>query len=260
MNNDAGIQVLITSKNCAEYLSDCFASIEVAMTGYKWMMIFCDDVSADNTEEIINTYKNTTTADQIVYVKYETPSASIGAAKNRTCLLSLDYKIDYPVICFMDADDRMGEERISGLLPHLSEDQPLVFGDYIVEHLVNGSWKIRKDEKPNENGNKFSGVVETYMREKHLTFGHWCTLIHSNLIPNNGIFYREDIKNYDEMLTWWELKYAKNITITPVPGFITHYYKIGRSGSCSDSLKEEKNEILTVLYDKKTAIYPVPTS
>ena len=94
MNNDTGIQVLITSHNCAGYLNDCFTSIEAAFAGYKWMMIFCDDVSTDNTEEIINNYRTTTTADSIVYQKYDTRSASIGAAKNRGCLLSLNYKND----------------------------------------------------------------------------------------------------------------------------------------------------------------------
>jgi len=245
MDSSVGIQVLITSKNCAEYLNDCFTSIETAMVGYKWMMIFCDDVSTDNTEAIINNYKTTTTADQIVYVKYETPSISIGAAKNRTCLLSLNYKTEYPVLCFMDADDKMGEERISGLLPHLSETNQIVFGDYMLQRYINGSWQDRF-------------TVTTFMREEHLTFGHWCTLIHSNLIPNNGIFYREDIKNYDEMLTWWELKYSKNVNFVAVPGFITHYYKAGRSGSCADTFHAENRDILDKLFDLKMAIHTIP--
>ena len=248
MENTVGIQVLITSKNCAEYLDECFASIETAMVGYKWMMIFCDDVSTDNTEAIINTYKTTTTADQIVYVKYDTPSVSIGTAKNRTCLLSLNYKIEYPVLCFMDADDKMGEKRISGLLPHLSETNQIVFGDYVLERYIHGSWQAEC-------------VVTTSiapLREKHLTFGHWCTLIHSNLIPDNGIFYREDIETYDEMLTWWELKYSKNVNIVAVPGFITHYYKMNRSNSCSTSLSKSSEDVLTDLFDLKMAIHPIP--
>lgn len=245
MDSSVGIQVLITSKNCAEYLNECFASIEVAMVGYKWMMIFCDDVSTDSTEEIINTYKTTTTADQIIYVKYETQSANIGAAKNRPCLLSLNYKTEYPVICFMDADDRMGEKRISGLLPHLSEKQPFVFGDYIFERYINGLWQTEL-------------VVTTFMREKHLNFGPWCTLIHSNLIPQNGVFFREDIKKFEEMLTWWELKYSKSVEIIGVPGFITHYYKSDRAGSCSESFKREDPNILKDLFDLKMAIHTIP--
>ena len=245
MENTVGIQVLITSKNCAEYLDECFTSIEAAMVGYKWMMIFCDDVSTDDTEAIINAYKTTTTANQIIYVKYDTPSTSIGAAKNRACLLSLNYKIEYPVLCFMDADDKMGEKRISGLLPHLSEKQPFVFGDYIVERYIDGLWQTE-------------WIVTTSMREKHLTFGHWCTLIHSNLIPDNGIFYREDIETYDEMLTWWELKYSKNVNFVAIPGFITHYYKADRSGSCTDTLQNKKDDILSKLFDLKMAIHPIP--
>ena len=88
MEANTGIQVLISSYNCEQYLNDCFASIETAFNGYKWMMIFCDDASTDDTEEIINNYKTTTSADSIVYQKYDTRSASIGVAKNRGCLLS----------------------------------------------------------------------------------------------------------------------------------------------------------------------------
>jgi len=214
-------------------------------------MIFCDDASTDDTEEIINNYKTTTSADSIVYQKYDTRSASIGVAKNRGCLLSLNYKNDYPVICFMDADDLMGEQRISGLLPHVSEEQPLVFGDYVIEEYKDGSWVPLV-------GDTFQGIVTTSMRETHLTFGYWCTLMHSNLIPADGIFFREDIQNYDDFLTWWELKYAKNVNITPVPGFITHYYKSKRFDSVQDRFQESNAEILRQLFNLKSAIHPIP--
>ena len=258
MNNDTGIQVLITSHNCAGYLNDCFASIETAFTGYKWMMIFCDDVSTDNTEEIINNYKATTTADSIVYQKYDTRSTSIGAAKNRGCLLSLNYKNEYPVICFMDADDLMGEQRISGLLPHLSEEQPVVFGDYVIQEYKNNSWTPLVETQPNSDGNVFQGTVTTSMREEHLTFGYWCTLVHSNLIPADGVFWREDIQNYDDFLTWWELKYAKNVNIVAVPGFVTHYYKLQRPNSVQHRFEESNAQILNQLFNLKSAIHPIP--
>ena len=77
MESSTGIQVLITSHNCASYLNDCFNSIETALAGYKWMMVFCDDVSTDDTEQIINNYKTTTSADSVVYQKYNTRSVSI---------------------------------------------------------------------------------------------------------------------------------------------------------------------------------------
>jgi glycosyltransferase involved in cell wall biosynthesis len=258
MDSSSGIQVLITSKNCAPYLSDCFASIEAAMSGYKWMLIFCDDVSTDNTEEIINSYKLTTTADQVVYQKYTTPASSIGEAKNRCCLLALDHKNDYPVICFMDADDLMGQERISGLLPHLSDTQQIVFGDYMIQRYKDGSWVAIEETRPNSEGEVFKGVVTTSMREDNLTFGYWCTLVHSDLLPNDGVFFREDIQNYDDFLTWWQLKYEQNVNFVPVPGFITHYYKINREGSVGDEFKAQQKEILDQLFTLKSGIHPIP--
>jgi len=259
MEANSGIQVLITSYNCEEYLEACFNSIEAALSGYKWMMVFCDDASTDNTEAIVNTYKTTTSADNVVYQKFEKASV-IGKAKNRSCLLSRAYKVDYPVICFMDTDDTMGAQRISGLLPELSEDKPLVFGDYIMQVLKDGEWVTAPNGEAgmSKPGDGFNGTVTTGMREEHLNFGPWCTLIHSNLIPDDGVFFREDIKNYDDNLTWWELKYSKGVTFTPVTGFITHYYKYKRPDSLLVNLSSEDAEIMTQLWTLKTDIRPIP--
>jgi glycosyltransferase involved in cell wall biosynthesis len=252
MHESTGIQVLISSYNSAEYLNDCFASIESAMAGYNWMMIFCDDASADNTKEIIDAYKLTTTASQVVYQKYQ-KSLVVGQAKNRACFLSLDYKNDFPVICFMDSDDVMGAERISGLLPHLSEDQPFVYGDFKVLRNQNGEWVDLKLKG-------FNGLAEAETRLEHLNFGPWSTLIHSNLIPEDGVFFRQDIENYDDILTWWQMKYEQNVNITAVSGFITNYHKYRRTGSLSGRLKEEDPVILKELFKLKWAIHPVPNT
>lgn len=259
MDAGTGIQVLISSHDCENYLNDCFDSIETAFDGYKWMMIFCDDASTDNTEAAVNTYKTTTSADNVIYQKFDKASI-IGKAKNRACLISKTYKDDYPVICLMDSDDTMGAQRISGLLPELSEDKPLVFGDYIMQVLKDGEWVTASngEDGMSKSGDGFDGNVTTEMRTEHLTFGPWCTLIHSNLIPDDGIFFREDIKNYDDNLTWWELKHSKGVTFTPVTGFVTHYYKYKRPNSLLNNLADEDDEIMNRLWTLKTAIHPIP--
>lgn len=257
MDNSTGIQVLITSKNCAEYLNSCLSSIEVALNGYKWMLIFCDDAGTDNTEEIINNFKLVTSADLVLYQKFSEASSTIGEAKNRTCLLSLNYKNDYPVLCFMDADDEMGPERISGLLPHVSQSQPIVYGDYKLKVFSDGIWRV-VNQTDKQFGEGFTGTVTTSIRSTHLNFGHWATLILSDLIPQNGIFFREDIENYDDFLTWWDLKYSQNVNIVPVSGFITHYYKVNRPNSCGECHRPNEEEIIKKLYDLKSAIHPVP--
>ena len=83
MEANTGIQVLISSYNCEQYLESCFDSIEAALSGYKWMMVFCDDASTDNTEEIINNYSlsSDTNCMAVVYQKFEKAS-TIGIAKN----------------------------------------------------------------------------------------------------------------------------------------------------------------------------------
>ena len=256
MDSSTGIQVLITSHNCESYLNDCFNSIETAFNGYNWMMIFCDDASTDSTESIVNAHKATTSADNIVYQKFEKAS-SIGKAKNRGCLLSRTYKDDYPVICFMDTDDIMGAQRISGLLPELSEDYPIVFGDFVEQKQnENGEWA--KAELIEDDNSSFDGYIATSTRTKHLTFGPWATLVLASLVPENGVFFREDILNYDDILTWWTLHYRDGVAIKAVPGFITHYQKFNRSGSLYDNHSKTDGDIMLELWEKKTAIHPVP--
>ena len=258
MDAASGIQVLISSHNCGEYLQDCLDSMEVALSGYKWQMIFCDDASTDNTSSIINSHSSGTSADNIHYHYYSGKAEIVGKAKNRACLLSLDHKDDYPAICFMDADDTMGEQRISGLMPELSDDQPFVFGDYKIMYHNDGGWNVPSGGSTGISGAVFNGLIPTSMREEHLTFGPWSTLMHSKLIPEDGVFFREDIANFDDTLTWWGLKYSGNVPITPVPGFVTHYYKMGRPNALSDNEDTNNNEILSGIFELKNAIHPIP--
>ena len=254
MEANTGIQVLISSFNCEQYLNDCFASIETAFNGYKWMMIFCDDASTDNTESLVDTYKTTTSADRVVYQKFE-KAPIVGVAKNKACSLALQYKTEYPVICLMDSDDTMGEQRISGLLPELSEDYPIVFGDFVEQtQNENGEWV--KMEKVEGDASTFDGYITTNTRTTHLTFGPWATLVLASLIPEDGVFFREDISNYDDILTWWTLHYRDGVAIKAVPGFATHYQKYGRPGSLVAST--DMGRVMKQLYLKKMAIHPIP--
>ena len=256
MDAGTGIQVLISSYDCENYLNDCFDSIETAFDGYKWMMIFCDDASTDDTESIVNTYKTTTSANNVVYQKFEKASI-VGKAKNRGCLLSRTYKDDYPVICFMDSDDTMGAQKISGLLPELSEDYPIVFGDFIERtQNENGEWV--KMEEVEGDDSTFDGYIPTSRTIEHLTFGPWATLVLASLIPEDGVFFREDISNYDDILTWWTIHYRDEVAIKAVTGFITHYHKLNREGSLFDINQDDEKNIMLDLWKKKTAIHPVP--
>lgn len=258
MDSSTGIQVLISSYNCGEYLEDCFDSIEVALSNYKWMMVFCDDASTDNTKTIINNYSlsDDTNCRAVVYQKFEKAS-TVGIAKNRACSLALQHRAQYPVICFMDSDDTMGAERISGLLPELSEDYPIVFGDFIEQQKnENGEWV--KSEEVEGDDSSFDGYIATSTRTEHLTFGPWATLVLASLIPENGVFFREDISNYDDILTWWTLHHRDGVAIKAVPGFITHYQKFNRAGSLFDDYPDEDGDIMLDLWEKKTAIHPVP--
>ena len=94
------IQVLISSHNCAKYLKKCFKSVEKALRGYKWILIFCDDNSNDETEKIIQEYESNSSAESIIYKKFN-KAKTVGEAKNRTFKLSLEYKKNFPILCVL---------------------------------------------------------------------------------------------------------------------------------------------------------------
>ena len=102
-------------------------------------------------------------------------------------------------------------------------------------------------------------VLETTStRTKHLTFGPWATLVLASLVPENGVFFREDISNYDDILTWWTFHYRDEVAIKDVSGFVTHYHKLNREGSLFDINQDDEKSIMLDLWKKKTAIHPVP--
>ena len=235
-----GIQVLITSYNSAKYLNRCLNSIEKALKGYHWILIFCDDDSQDETESIIKKYILNSSAQHCIYKKF-TKADTVGEAKNRTFKLCLEHVIEFPILCPMDADDKMGEKRISTLLPHVNESSPIVYGDYIINHLSDDTTQYISAESP--------------ILQNHLVFAWWATLIHYSLIPEDGGFFREDLFVHEEILKWWELKYKDNINIKPISGEPVHYYNYIVENSITAKSSEKDLDILKI---EKEKIHPIP--
>lgn len=218
-----GIQVIIASYNCAEYLQRCLFSVEKALKGYKWILLFGDDASDDNTQEIINNHKSS--ADQIVIKRF--PKANNAAqAKNRVIQMGQPFNKDYPWICFMDADDAMGEKRISHLLPiAVSHGYKVVAGDHIT---------YMGDPQPIYN--TINERIQFNCR-----VGPWSTLIHKDLIPIDGILFPEDYDAYEDCVLFLQW-YKKGIRMVPCPGEIVHHYYIRNDSVANPRLLVKKEE------------------
>jgi glycosyltransferase involved in cell wall biosynthesis len=229
------IQVLIPSYNCAKHLKKCFRSVEKALQGHKWILIFCDDDSNDETEKIIQEYKPNSSAELVIYKKFN-KAKSVGEAKNRAFKLSLEYKKDFPILCPMDADDEMGKDKITGLLPHVNREQPIVFGDYIINY-------------PKQNQ-----YVKASLLFEHLRFAWWAALYHSDIVPKDGKLLNEELRNFEDVATWWKLRHVDSVPFKYVEGFVTHYYNYMTPGSIHATGSIEKD--LEELGAAKNKIYP----
>ena len=231
--NKKNILVLISAYNEEKYLLKCLDSVEEALKNHKWKMIFCNDGSEDNTLAIAKECSRKSSADEWI-IKTFPKSKNVAQAKNRTLRLGKKYSKDYPAICFMDADDKMGPKRVTKLLKALvSENQLFAFGDYVLVH---------------ENGD--TQTVRAKKIYPTLRFGIWATLFHESLIDEEENFFREDFDKYSDLIKWWELKYINKINFLICKGFTTNFYYRGHScinkGDTVDALKklqEEKKRI-----------------
>tara|TARA_R110002051_G_scaffold303473_1_gene372357 strand:- start:3156 stop:3908 length:753 start_codon:yes stop_codon:yes gene_type:complete len=229
-------QVVISSHNCAHFLKRCLESVDQILKNKRWILIFADDDSTDNSEKELQKIVPNLSYDFYVIKKFP-KSYSVGMAKNRALKLSKKYEKEYPIICPMDADDEMGADRLK-LYPEMERLRAL---------FVYGGYRIFYDEER-------SSVIDCDALEPHLKFAWWATLFHASLIPESGKFFREDFKAYEDIMKWWELHHKDGVEMHPVEGLVTHHY-FKRSNSVSMAVGPEESRKLLL---EKHKIYPVP--
>jgi glycosyltransferase involved in cell wall biosynthesis len=223
--SNPGVQVIISTHNVDKYISECLQSVEYALKGFKWVLILSDDSSSDKTYDILKSYKSLT-ADQIILERFG-KAINVAAAKNRAIGLGKHLRDEYPAIVLMDADDLMGEDRVSHLLPFAVENGHLaVVGDhqrmgfdFPIDHYK--IYRVRDNAH-------FLGF-----------YGPWATLFHASLIPEDGKLFREDIYLTGEDGLLWQEWLAKGVKIVPHTGKIVHYYQRRRGSVFSPEQKEE---------------------
>ena len=213
--------VLLAARNDEETLPACLESIGKAVESNTWALFASVNDSNDNSYDIIHRFASNSSAKVFSIEKYEdSPSAAV--AKNRAIKLSLPYRKEFSAYFFMDADDLMGENRISGLLKVASETGC---------GLVIGDWADRKGK-----GDKIQKANRNY---NSLKFGPWATVIHESLIPADGSLF-PDIEGqwFEDLLLWHKMRY-EGVEMESAPGVMTHIY-IRRDGSYSGADIEEK--------------------
>lgn len=229
-------QVVISSNNCGRFLERCLKSVDRVFKNKRWILVFADDRSTDDTEEELQKIAPNLSYDFYIIKKF--PKAySVGMAKNRVLKLAKQYEKEYPIICPMDADDEMGEDRLK-LYPEMERlNVPFVYGGYKIFYT----------------GERMS-VIDCDALTPHLKFAWWATLFHASLIPESGRFFREDFKAYEDIMKWWELHHKDGVEMCPVEELITHHY-FKRNESVSQTVGPEESRKLLL---EKHKIHPVP--
>lgn len=227
MWENQGIQVVITAHNTSEYLERCLGSVSNSLQGRKWILVFSDDGSSDDTYEKTDFLSK----DFNRFIIKNQKAKNYAQAANRALELSFQFKEEYPAIMIMDSDDEMLPGR-AALVDYLARNNEIfVFGDYYLEK--GGSLiEVRPDRIPG------------FMR-----FGAWATVFHQSLIKKDIPFFEESLAVNPDLGKWWYLKCVENVKLCNFPGHFTHRY-IKRSGSVSYGAGPKESEQLKNYIDK----------
>ena len=223
-----GIQVVVAAYNTSEYLERCFRGIENSLKGRKWILVFSNDGSTDDTLEravfLSRNFKS--------HIVNNPKAKNASEAQNRSLELTHEFKEEYPAVMIMDSDDEMLPDRVK-LLDYLVEANGL---------FAVGDYNLITDVAVNEI---VLGKLPDFMR-----FPPSATLFHQSLVKENEKFFDEDFLVYSDIVKWWTLRCIENIEILRVSGFfVLNYFK--RKGSASFSATEEdlrkvKNYVMRV--------------
>tara|TARA_Y100001973_G_C5207652_1_gene342810 strand:+ start:4283 stop:5071 length:789 start_codon:yes stop_codon:yes gene_type:complete len=229
-----GCQVVMSARNAADWLPIVFSSIENAMSHMDWVFHFADDESTDNTLKIAKSLSKYSSAKEFNVFKYS-KADTVGQAKNRIIKKTLEYKEDYPAIFLADADDFFTQERSKGLLLRATE---------LNEYFLVGSWvKVEKGEKETRTASE--SIPEGL-------FGPWATLLHVDLIPDNGKLFYENMPANEDLLLWAEFR-AAGVKAIPINEFIACYYNT-RFGTVSKPKEDKKREEYQIYQNLKAHI------
>ena len=247
-----GFQVLLSVYNNEEYMERCLKSLDDSLRGRDWILLYGDDESEDGSVVELAKYARNITAEKVHLFEYDKAN-TVGEAKNRLILEAHKYKEKYPYILFMDGDDEMLPER-PNMIKSFKDTSCLSDLGYVV-----GSFDRRKTNnqvKKVAAGHAVSG----------LGFGPWATLFKCDFFSEDEPFFPEDEvcnTGYEDILTWYHLKYIENKIPTTHEGDPVHHYIERKWSTSKQDIKYQRNlfwGISNLIKNDKRNIYENPPS
>lgn len=191
------ISVIIATYNTADYLEECLDSI-FGQTLKDIEVILIDDGSTDNTEDIIDKYKQK--YNNLVSFYQENQ----GAGKARNYAISLaqgEYMI------FIDPDDRYPcDDCLKQLYVAAKKNSVLVCGGNVLsnDHGILKNWYLAGDGDMKQTQN---GIVD--INNYFFLYGHYRYLFKTSLIKENQVEYAHYKRYEDQVFTVKALGIAK---------------------------------------------------
>ena len=179
------ISVLMTTYNCAPYISQAIKSI-LNQTYNKFELLIIDDGSADNTEQQVKKF----TDPRVRYSKLE--------HQGRSSALNLGLeKAKHEIISIMDADDIAHPQKLEKQISQFSgKENEICFSD--AAYFYNDKIKY-------VNQNRFKG---NEMKETLALHGHFTNstfMFYKNFIIKNGV-YNKSINIGEDYDLWLRIK------------------------------------------------------
>jgi glycosyltransferase involved in cell wall biosynthesis len=238
--NQEGVQVIISTHNNAATLLRCLASVEHACKDHRWALFVADDGSSDDTYEMLEKYK--ATSEGIVSVKKFGKAINVSQAKNRAVEMGVDFRVDYPAIVLMDADDIMAEDRVTKLLNALRNND-----EYLA--AVGDHMRI---------GDEYLDHMKVYRAVKNMHylghFGPWATVFHESLIPEDGKLFDEEVFRAEDNVLYMKWL-ANGVKMITCPGVMTHYYHRKSGSAFNTKDKEDEKETTQKWSDIKFELF-----
>ncbi len=207
-----GVQVVVAGHNVAPWLERCLKSVEAALDGFRWVLIYADDASSDGSADIASAHVSG--ADRFCRVRWRDKAATAGKAKNRALSIAVELRERYPAICLMDADDIMSPDRVRHLL------WQAVDGGHLCVHGA-----FRYVGGPNDG----KGIGPNAEQQRGAWLSPCSTIFHGSLLPGDGRLFCEDLPAWEDaelFLRWW----LDGVRSVPCPGAVVHEYHV-REGS-----------------------------
>jgi glycosyltransferase involved in cell wall biosynthesis len=227
------LAVLLPTYNAALYINESIDSI-LNQTYADFDLFVYDDCSTDNTEVLIQSYKDS----RVHYIKNQ---ENLGIAKTlNKGLEALLYQYNY--IARMDADDWAYPERFKKQLDYLEHHKDIVLcgtqGDWIKDMALNpkSGWEypVRHD------------YIKYYLLFA-ATFGHSSLIIRSDFLKKNALRYNEEIVTCEDWDLWIRvIKLGKAVNL---PDFLMKYRILNESNHRSLEKKtqhlQERSKIIS---------------